>query len=234
MKKKLKAMLLAVSISIPALSVAQIPTTDGLAISSNQIITQMASEAEIAELLKQYEKLQEMYKTSVDQLNQAKQEADNMKRRMEGISNYAKMLKDGDLDVDLKGLLDTLANVDAGEFMSGLGFQMPEANETNVGYHSQVEVLAKEDRAYDELLSKYKEQEERVKKLREEASLADTPQKREELQNTIAIEAMEQQRQESAYKAQIEKNKIHEEARRKADRAEFIEEQFALPSWMEK
>ena len=228
-KKSLVAVL-GLSLAL-GVSNAQIPVTDGAHITKSEL----NSLKELAEMAKQLEEAQRLYTNAVSQLNAFKSEAQNMKNRLEGFSDIGSALKNKEMSQLLNDFIGTASKIDTDKYIRELGGDVGMLNSMGGqggGIKSSLSDSAKQSAQYQAMIKQLSDKDIELNALRQDMKNATTPQKREEMANVIALEQVGQKNRKDAMELEVKKQAIDADAKKKVERANFINQQMTLPSYL--
>lgn len=164
----------------------------------------------LMEAEKQLSEARKAVNEAKNQLRHMEQEAEAIKKRVEGFSNFDQHLKDEFTSL-LNNLIRDINNVDLDSFLNIGGFDQNKP--LGQGLKDQMSYLALDNENANSEIEALKKKQNQLNKLRQEFKNAETQQKREELANNIAAEQV--QFEMSAKQAELEKKKIENETKAK-------------------
>ncbi|HHR6469815.1 TPA: type IV secretion system protein [Providencia alcalifaciens] len=220
MKKNMIALTLAASFIFSPISFAGgIPVIDAAGLAES---VKMVMEAQ-----NQLKELQDQVKTAKSQLDDFRKEAEETKKRLEGYANF-----DNIFDSSTEFLKDTLKDyekeISKGEvddYLKSKGIDVKDDTELKAQYERKIEQIKRNEKTQERLMQQSK----KMDKLQREFETATTPQKREEILNTIQLENLKMQNTMKAVELEIKKqeeeNKILENEALKAS----VSKEFEKP-----
>lgn len=221
MKKNIITLTLLVSFVFSPLSFAGgIPTIDVAAIAE--------AEKMLLEARNQLKELQTQVATAKSQLDDFRKEAEETKKRLEGYTDFSNIF-----DSSTEYLKDTLNDfksdikqVEIDDYLKSKGVDVQDNTELKADYERKVEQIKR----YEKIQTNLESQSTKLDKLQREFRDATTPQKREEILNTIQLENLKMQNTmktvELEMKKQEQENKILESEAMKAS----MDNEFKKPS----
>ncbi|WP_323085855.1 type IV secretion system protein [Providencia alcalifaciens] len=220
MKKNMIALTLSASFIFSPISFAGgIPVIDAAGLAES---VKMVMEAQ-----NQLKELQDQVKTAKSQLDDFRKEAEETKKRLEGYANF-----DNIFDSSTEFLKDTLKDyekeISKGEvddYLKSKGIDVKDDTELKAQYERKIEQIKRNEKTQERLMQQSK----KMDKLQREFETATTPQKREEILNTIQLENLKMQNTMKAVELEIKKqeeeNKILENEALKAS----VSKEFEKP-----
>ncbi|WHT81968.1 type IV secretion system protein [Providencia rettgeri] len=221
MKKNIITLTLLASFVFSPLSFAGgIPTIDVAAIAE--------AEKMLLEARNQLKELQTQVATAKSQLDDFRKEAEETKKRLEGYTDFSNIF-----DSSTEYLKDTLNDfksdikqVEIDDYLKSKGVDVQDNTELKADYERKVEQIKR----YEKIQTNLESQSTKLDKLQREFRDATTPQKREEILNTIQLENLKMQNTmktvELEMKKQEQENKILESEAMKAS----MDNEFKKPS----
>lgn len=206
MKKNMIALTLAASFIFSPISFAGgIPVIDAAGLAES---VKMVMEAQ-----NQLKELQDQVKTAKSQLDDFRKEAEETKKRLEGYANF-----DNIFDSSTEFLKDTLKDyekeISKGEvddYLKSKGIDVKDDTELKAQYERKIEQIKRNEKTQERLMQQSK----KMDKLQREFETATTPQKREEILNTIQLENLKMQNTMKAVELEIKKQEQENEMERK-------------------
>lgn len=202
MKKHIIALTLATSFVFSSVSFAGgIPVIDGASIAES---IKMVQEAQ-----KQLKELQDQVKTAKTQLEDFRKEAEETKKRLEGYANFDNIFDSSTefLKETLKDYEKELSRTEIDDYFKSKGIDVKEDSELKAQYERKIEQIKRNERTQERLT----EQSKRMDRLQREFERATTPQKREEILNTIQLENLKMQNTMKAVEFEIKKQEQENE-----------------------
>ncbi|HAT5579043.1 TPA: hypothetical protein SMT61_003592 [Proteus mirabilis] len=202
MKKHFIAVTLATSFIFSPVSFAGgIPVIDGASIAES---IKMVQEAQ-----KQLKELQDQVKTAKTQLEDFRKEAEETKKRLEGYTNFDNIFDSSTefLKETLKDYEKELSRTEIDDYLKSKGIDVKEDSELKAQYERKIEQIKRNERTQERLT----EQSKRMDRLQREFERATTPQKREEILNTIQLENLKMQNTMKAVELEIRKQEQENE-----------------------
>lgn len=221
MKRNIIALSVLVSFTFSPLSFAGgIPTIDVAAIAES---VKMLEEAR-----NQLNELKTQVATAKSQLDSFVKEAEDTKRRLEGYTDFSNIF-----DSSTEYLKDTLNDfksdikqVEIDDYLKSKSVDVKDDTELKADYERKVEKIKR----YEKIQTNLESQSSKLDKLQREFKSATTPQKREEILNTIQLENLKMQNTmktvELEMKKQEQENQILESEALKAS----MDKEFKKPS----
>lgn len=206
MKKHIIALTLATSFVFSPVSFAGgIPVIDGASIAES---IKMVQEAQ-----KQLKELQDQVRTAKTQLEDFRKEAEETKKRLEGYANFDNIFDSSTefLKETLKDYEKELSRTEIDDYLKSKGIDVKEDSELKAQYERKIEQIKRNERTQERLT----EQSKRMDRLQREFERATTPQKREEILNTIQLENLKMQNTMKAVELEIKKQEQENEIERK-------------------
>lgn len=202
MKKHIIALTLATSFIFSPVSFAGgIPVIDGASIAES---IKMVQEAQ-----KQLKELQDQVRTAKTQLEDFRKEAEETKKRLEGYANFDNIFDSSTefLKETLKDYEKELSRTEIDDYLKSKGIDVKENSELKAQYERKIEQIKRNERTQERLT----EQSKRMDRLQREFERATTPQKREEILNTIQLENLKMQNTMKAVELEIKKQEQENE-----------------------
>lgn len=220
MKKTLTALFLGATLtgySSVASSVGVIVEDPGSIAKTVEVIKKASDQ--IAELKKQVD-------LATNQLEAYKQEVLDTKRRLEGITDYSAIF--GSAESYMKDFWNDmqreLTDADIRSMATKYGFDTKEYDQIKRQYESKFEEITK----YEVMSKDLEKSAEKIKATQKAFSKADTPQKREELQNNILLETAAMQLKIAQNEAEINRMAHERKLREEAALIKYTESNFSL------
>lgn len=211
----MKKLLLITVLSSVFLSVSN---AQGIPVYDNASVIQAV--AQVKEATKQLAELKEQVSLAKSQLDEFKNEAENMKKRLEGFSNFG-----SNFDTkELQSYLDEIINIDTTKVNDFMKKYLDEGAEKEL--KTTIEHYAKSATNYESMIEQLASKNQEIEKLKAQLSSADTPQKREEISNVIAIEQLQQNNLNNAMNYELKKQSIETEAQKKKEYTDYTNELF--------
>ncbi|EFJ8462660.1 type IV secretion system protein [Escherichia coli] len=221
MKKTLTALFLGATLtgySSVASSVGGVIVKDPGSIAKTVEVIKKAAD-QIAELKKQVD-------LATSQLEAYKQEVLDTKRRLEGITDYSAIF--GSAESYMKDFWEDmkkeLTDADIRSMATKYGFDTKEYDRIKRQYESKFEEITK----YEAMSKDLEKSAEKIKATQKAFSKADTPQKREELQNNILLETAAMQLKIAQNEAEINRMARERKLREEAELIKYTESNFSL------
>lgn len=206
MKKNIIALSVLVSFTFSPLSFAGgIPTIDVAAIAES---VKMLEEAR-----NQLNELKTQVATAKSQLDSFVKEAEDTKRRLEGYTDFSNIF-----DSSTEYLKDTLNDfksdikqVEIDDYLKSKGVDVKDDTELKADYERKVEKIKR----YEKIQTNLESQSSKLDKLQREFKSATTPQKREEILNTIQLENLKMQNTMKTVELEMKKQEQEQEIEKK-------------------
>ncbi|MDT1643172.1 type IV secretion system protein, partial [Escherichia coli] len=221
MKKTLTALFLGATLtgySSVASSVGGVIVKDPGSIAKTVEVIKKAAD-QIAELKKQVD-------LATSQLEAYKQEVLDTKRRLEGITDYSAIF--GSAESYMKDFWEDmkkeLTDADIRSMATKYGFDTKEYDRIKRQYESKFEEITK----YEAMSKDLEKSAEKIKATQKAFSKADTPQKREELQNNILLETAAMQLKIAQNEAEINRMARERKLREEAALIKYTEDNFSF------
>lgn len=179
--------------------------------------------------LKEMQEMAEQLKTATDQLNTAKDqlssfkdEALQMKKRLEGFSNFGQNFSVDDFAKSLDSIIGAVDKATVNDFMSSNGLNKFDDEQLKKHFTRQAETYSK----YDALVKNLESKDQQLTNLKKQFDSADTPQKREEISNTISLEKAKMDNINKTAEYELKKAEIQNQAKEKAEYNEYMKSKF--------
>ncbi|MDE9544134.1 type IV secretion system protein [Xenorhabdus bovienii] len=205
MKKHIIALTVATSFIFSPMTFAAFPVTDVLGLAES---VKMIMEAQ-----KQLKELQDQVKTAKSQLDDFRKEAEETKKRLEGYTNFDNIFDSSTefLKDMLKDYEKEISKREVDDYLNSKGIEVKDNTELKAQYERKIEQIKRNEKTQQRLESQSK----RLDKLQREFERATTPQKREEILNTIQLENLKMQNTMKVVELEIEKQEQENEIVRK-------------------
>ncbi|MFH6841013.1 type IV secretion system protein [Providencia sp. 2024EL-00732] len=206
MKKNIITLTLLASFVFSPLSFAGgIPTIDVAAIAE--------AEKMLLEARNQLKELQTQVATAKSQLDDFRKEAEETKKRLEGYTDFSNIF-----DSSTEYLKDTLNDfksdikqVEIDDYLKSKGVDVQDNTELKADYERKVEQIKR----YEKIQTNLESQSTKLDKLQREFRDATTPQKREEILNTIQLENLKMQNTMKTVELEMKKQEQEQEIEKK-------------------
>lgn len=216
MKKILKPALLALSlaINVPNIAIASgIPTVDVAGIATT-----------IAENLKTLAQLKQQLDALNEQINQAKQFANDTKRRFEGNWNLGDLISNDDFLRTLPQktrdiLIGNAASFDIGKLRSKYGL-LSDNSQTQKSYDALMKYAERLNAVYENTLKRIKN----LEKIRDLANAATTPAQKQDVANKLTLEQLSFNQEQQALQQMESAIKTQAKLARDKAKLEFSQE----------
>lgn len=175
---------------------------------------------QMVEVANQLETARNQWETAKNQLSSFQAEALEMKKRMEGVTGFVDGFSSGDLDKILN-LMDSIDASYIDDFMASNNLKFDD-EQMRKNFTRDAELHAK----YDALSQSLKEKDEEINKLRQRFASANTPQQREEISNSIALENSKMDNVRKTAEYELKKSEIEAKAQKDAEYNDYMSTKF--------
>lgn len=209
---------LAVSLGLSSVSFGQgIPVYDNAQIISQQqnFVKQMT------EIANQLQVAKDQFDTAQNQLSSFQAEALEMKKRMEGVTGFVNNFSVDDLNKTLDAILKDVDQSYIDDFVQNNNLSFDD-EQMKKNITRQAELHAK----YDALTANLKKKDEEISKLREKFNSATTPQQREEISNSIALEKSKMDNIGKTAEYELKKAEIENATQKEKEYNEYMSTKF--------
>lgn len=220
MRKIITALFVIFTCSINSVYADGIPTFDALNVQQS---VKMVAEAQ-----KQLKELQEQVATAKSQLDDFRKEAEETKKRLEGFTDFGNIFDSSTayLKDTLKDIQGDLSDADYYDWQAKQKIE----TEKGSGLEAEYQRRAAKIHRYEKMQDNLKVQSAKLDSLQREFKDATTPQKREEVLNTIQLENLKMQNTMKAVEFEMKKQEQEDAVAEKEALNKYMDEQMKTPT----